>query len=89
MQMIKRVFRYYGLEIVLAVLMLYIAISFSQLSEELISALARKTFLWSAGLVAYYIARVVKVGTVEWSDDWQKIYTIAILFYTGLVFSFG
>lgn len=87
--MIKRVFRYYSLEIVLAVLMLYIAISFSQLSEELISALARKTFLWSAGLVAYYIARIVKIGSVEWSDDWQKIYSVAILLYTGLVFAFG
>ncbi len=87
--MIKRVLRYYSMEILLATVMLYIALSFSQLSEELVSALARKTFLWSAGLVAYYIARIIKVGTVEWNDEWQKIYSVAILLYTGLVFAFG
>lgn len=87
--MIKRVLKYYGMEILLATVMLYIALSFSQLSEELVSALARKTFLWSAGLVAYYIARIIKVGVVEWNDEWQKIYSVAILLYTGLVFAFG
>ena len=87
--MITRIFRYYGLEIVLAIAMLYIALSFSMLSQELISALARKVFLWSAGLVAYYVARLIKIGIMEWNDDWQKIYAIAILLYTGLVFSFS
>ena len=89
MMALKRIFKYYGLEIILAIVMFYIAVNFSQMSEELISALARKSFLWSAGLVAYYIARIIKIGTVEWNDEWQKIYAIAILLYTGLVFSFG
>lgn len=87
--MITRIFRYYGLEIVLAIAMLYIALSFSMLSQELISALARKVFLWSAGLVAYYVARLIKIGIVEWNDEDKKLYAIAILLYTALVFSFG
>jgi hypothetical protein len=68
--------------------MLYITMSFTSLQEELISALARKFFLWSAGLVAYYIARIMKVGVIEWGDD-KKVYAIAILLYTGLVFALG
>ena len=89
MNYIKRIFRYYGLEIVLAVVMLYIALSFSMISQELASALARKVFLWSAGLVAYYVARLLKVGVIEWGDEDKKLYTVAILLYTGLVFAFG
>ncbi len=89
MEYLIRIFRYYGLEIGLAVLMLYITLSFSALSQELISALARKVFLWSAGLVAYYVARLLKIGVVEWNEDDKKLYSIVILLYTGLVFSFG
>ncbi|RMG99402.1 MAG: hypothetical protein D6699_08470 [Aquificota bacterium] len=87
--MIRRLFRYYGFEIVLAVVMLYIALSFSMLSQELASALARKVFLWASGLVAYYVARLIKVGVVEWDEDDKKVYSIAILLYTGLVFAFA
>ncbi|WP_297888930.1 hypothetical protein [Sulfurihydrogenibium sp.] len=89
MNYIKRIFRYYGLEIMFAIVMLYIALSFSMISQELASALARKIFLWSAGLVAYYVARLLKVGVVEWNDEDKKLYSIAILLYTGLVFAFG
>lgn len=89
MNYFKRLFRYYGLEIVLAVVMLYITLSFSMISQELVSALARKVFLWSAGLVAYYIARLLKVGVIEWGDEDKKLYAITILLYTGLVFAFG
>lgn len=87
--MIRRIFRYYGLELVLAFVMLYITLSFSTFSEELISALGRKAFLWSAGLVAYYVARLLKVGVIEWGEHDKKLYSIAILLYTGLVFAFG
>ncbi|QWK19749.1 MAG: hypothetical protein KNN13_09805 [Hydrogenobacter thermophilus] len=89
MAYLKRIIRYYGLEIVLAVLMLYITLSFSMISQELASALARKVFLWSAGLVAYYVARLLKVGVVEWDENDKKLYSIVILLYTGLVFAFG
>lgn len=89
MEYIKRVLRYYWLETSIAIVMLYITLSFSIISQELISALARKTFLWSAGLVAYYIARLLKVGVVDWNEEDKKLYSIAILLYTGLVFSFG
>ncbi len=88
MSYLRRILRYYGFEIVLALVMLYIAVSFTSLQEELISALARKVFLWSAGLVAYYIARLLKVGVIEWGDD-KKVYAIVLLFYTGLVFAFA
>ena len=88
MRYLRRILRYYSFEIALAIIMLYITMSFTSLQEELISALARKFFLWSAGLVAYYIARIMKVGVIEWGDD-KKVYAIAILLYTGLVFALG
>jgi hypothetical protein len=55
----------------------------------LLSAIARKVALASAGLVYYYITRVLKVGFIEWRDPYDKIYAIALLLYIGLVFALG
>lgn len=81
--------KYYHLEIALAIMFSVIAIRFSISSEELISAIARKVALASAGLLYYYITRLIKVGTIEWRDPYDKIYSIALLLYMAVVFSFG
>ncbi len=87
--MLKRLMRYYWLDILLAVVFMTIAIKFAIDEEALISAIARKTALASAGLVYYYITRVLKIGYVYWSDPYDKVYAVALLFYVGLVFAFG
>lgn len=89
MQVVKRLLKYYHFEILIAITMLYIAVSFSYLSNELISAFARKFFLWGSGLAVYYIARIIKIGVIDWDNDWNKIYAISLLIYTGIIFAFG
>jgi hypothetical protein len=58
-------------------------------NSALLSAMARKISLASIGLVYYYITRFVKIGHIEWSEPYDKIYSLALLLYIGLVFSFG
>lgn len=89
MELVKRLFRYYPTELILAVVMLYIALLYTFQPTELVSAIARKIALASAGLVFYYVSRFIKIGVVEWNDEWKQRYAIALLFYTALVFAFG
>jgi hypothetical protein len=55
----------------------------------LLSAIARKVGLASAGLVYYYITRYIKIGVINWEHPYDKIYALAILLYIGIVFAFG
>jgi hypothetical protein len=84
-----RVFKHYGVDIILAVVFTVIAFIYVYDQPTLLSAIARKVALASAGLVYYYITRVFKVGFIEWSDPYDKIYSIALLLYIGLVFALG
>ncbi|MEM1673231.1 MAG: hypothetical protein QXT86_14370 [Archaeoglobaceae archaeon] len=89
MDLLRRLVRFYGFEILLGLGMLVIAISFVFDPYSFVSMVGRKLFLASFGLVFYYIVRYVKVGAIEWTGEWRKIYAIALLIYTGLVFAFG
>ncbi|MFZ8861825.1 MAG: hypothetical protein ACO2PP_15175 [Thermocrinis sp.] len=84
-----RVFKHYGVDIILAVVFMYIAFAYVYEQSALLSAIARKVALASAGLVYYYITRVFKVGFIEWEDPYDKIYSIVLLLYIGLVFALG
>jgi hypothetical protein len=85
----KRVFKHYGVDIILAVVFTYIAFAYVYEQSALLSAIARKVALASAGLVYYYITRVVKVGFIDWRDPYDKIYSIVLLLYIGLIFALG
>lgn len=87
--MIKRLLRYYHVELVLAIVMMLVALVFTFEPFQLMSAIARKVALASAGLVFYYISRYLKVGVIDWDEEWRKKYAIAILVYTAIVFAFG
>jgi len=87
--LVKRLLKYYNIDIVFAVIFLLVAFIFVYDTPTLASAIARKFALASAGLVYYYITRFIKVGAVEWRDPYDKIYSIALLIYMGLVFAFG
>lgn len=87
--MIKRLLRYYHVELVLAIVMMLVALAFTFEPFQLMSAIARKVALASAGLVFYYISRYLKVGVIDWDEEWRKKYAIAILVYTAIVFAFG
>jgi hypothetical protein len=88
-ELLRRILKYYGVDLALAVVFLLIAFAYAYDQPTLLGAIARKVALASAGLVYYYITRVTKVGFVEWEHPYEKIYAIALLLYIGLVFALG
>jgi len=87
--LVKRLLRYYQIDILLAVIFLIVAFVFVYDQPTLLSAIARKVGLTSAGLVYYYITRYIKIGIIDWRDPYDKIYSLALLLYVGIVFAFG
>jgi hypothetical protein len=88
-ELIKRLARHYYPDLILATIFLIISLIFVYDAPTLISAIARKIALTSAGLVYYYITRFIKIGQIEWRDPYDKIYSLTILLYTALIFAFG
>ena len=88
-ELLRRILRHYSVDIALAVVFMLVAFAYVYDQPTLLSAIARKVALASAGLVYYYITRVAKIGFVEWGHPYEKIYAIALLLYIGLVFALG
>jgi hypothetical protein len=88
-ELLRRILKHYSVDLVLAIVFMLVAFAYVYDQPTLLSAIARKVALASAGLVYYYITRVSKVGFIEWRDPYDKIYTIALLIYIGLVFALG
>jgi len=88
-ELLRRMLKHYSIDLALAVVFMLVAFAYVYDQPTLLSAIARKVALASAGLVYYYITRVSKVGFIEWRDPYDKIYTIALLIYIGLVFALG
>ncbi len=88
-EVLRRVIKHYSVDLALAVVFMLVAFAYVYDQPTLLSAIARKVALASAGLVYYYITRVAKVGFVEWEHPYEKIYSIALLLYIGLVFALG
>jgi hypothetical protein len=87
--LLRRILKHYSIDVVLAVVFMLVAFAYVYDQPTLLSAIARKVALASAGLVYYYITRVAKIGFVEWEHPYEKIYAIALLAYIGLVFALG
>jgi hypothetical protein len=88
-ELLRRILKYYGVDVALAVVFMLVAFTYVYDQPTLLSAIARKVALASAGLVYYYITRVFKVGFIDWRDPYDKIYSIVLLLYIGLVFALG
>jgi hypothetical protein len=89
MNIIKGLIKHYGFEIIFLLLTLPIALVFSYDPNALISAIARKYTIWASGLVSVFVARRLKVGEIQWEHPYDKIYAIALIGYTALIFSLG
>ncbi|MFZ8785027.1 hypothetical protein [Thermocrinis sp.] len=88
-EVLRRILKHYGVDLALAIVFMLVAFAYVYDQPTLLSAIARKAALASAGLVYYYITRVLKVGFIEWRDPYDKIYSIALLIYIALVFALG
>jgi len=89
MNLLKRLMIYYNIDLILAVIFLVVAFAFVYDDDALLSAMARKIALASIGLVYYYTTRFIKLGHIEWTDPYDKIYSLALLMYMAIVISFG
>ncbi len=88
-EVLRRVIKHYSVDLALAVVFMLVAFAYVYDQPTLLSAIARKAALASAGLVYYYITRVSKIGFVVWEHPYDKIYAISLLLYIGLVFALG
>ena len=88
-ELLKRILKHYSVDVALAIMFMLVAFVYVYDQPTLLSAIARKVALASAGLVYYYITRVLKVGFINWRDPYDKIYSIVLLLYIGLVFALG
>ncbi len=88
-EVLRRVIKHYSVDLALAVVFMLVAFAYVYDQPTLLSAIARKVALASAGLVYYYITRVLKVGFIDWRDPYDKIYSIVLLLYIGWVFALG
>jgi hypothetical protein len=88
-ELLKRILKHYSVDLALAVVFMLVAFAYVYDQPTLLSAIARKVALASAGLVYYYITRVLKVGFIDWRDPYDKVYSIVLLLYIGLVFALG
>ena len=88
-ELFKRILKYYSIDFIIASVFLVIAFLFVYDQPTLLSAIARKVGLASAGLVYYYITRYIKIGIINWEHPYDKIYALVILLYIGIVFAFG
>jgi len=88
-EFLKRILKHYSVDVALAVVFMLVAFIYVYDQPTLLSAIARKVALASAGLVYYYITRVFKVGFIEWRDPYDKVYSVVLLLYIGLVFALG
>jgi heme/copper-type cytochrome/quinol oxidase subunit 4 len=89
LELLKRLFKYYHIELVLAVVFSIIALMYVYDFSALLSAIARKIALASIMLVYYYIVRFIKLGHIEWRDPYDKIYAITLLVCVAFIFGVG
>ena len=89
MNQLKVIVQKHWLDVILAVVFFIIAFDTTISHGAFLFALARKVALASAGLVYYYVTRLLKIGHVEWRDPYDKIYSIILLLYVAIVFSLG
>jgi hypothetical protein len=88
-ELLRRILKHYSVDVALAIVFMLVAFTYVYDQPTLLSAIARKVALASAGLVYYYITRVLKVGFIDWRDPYDKIYSIVLLLYIGFVFALG
>jgi hypothetical protein len=88
-ELLKRILKHYSIDINPCVCVYACSLCLCPRPTHASQCHSRKVALASAGLVYYYITRVVKIGFIDWRDPYDKIYSIVLLLYIGLVFALG
>jgi len=89
MTAIKKQFQKGYVEVVLAVVGLCIGLYFVFNPFEFIAMVGRKAGLCGLATAMWYVVRVIRIGSVEWKDPWDKVYALVLLLVYGLIIALG
>jgi hypothetical protein len=87
---IKKQFQKGYVEVVLAVIGLFVGIYFVFNPFEFVGMIGRKAGLCGLATMVWYVTRIVRIGEIDWSrDPWDKVYALVLLLVYGLIIALG
>jgi hypothetical protein len=86
---IKKQFQKGYVEVILAVIGLFIGLYFVFSPFEFVAMIGRKAGLCGLATVIWYVVRLTRLGSVEWEDPWDKVYALVLLLVYGLIIALG
>jgi membrane associated rhomboid family serine protease len=86
---IRRQFQKGYLEVILAVIGLFVGLYFVFSPYEFIAMVGRKAGLCGLVTAVWYVIRLMRLGTIEWKDPWDKVYALVLLLAYALIIAFG
>ena len=89
MNAIKRQFQKGYIEVVLAVIGLFVGLYFVFSPFEFIAMIGRKAGLCGLATAVWYVNRLIRIGTIEWKDPWDKVYALVLLLAYALIIALG
>jgi hypothetical protein len=89
MAAIKKQFQKGYVEVVLAVVGLFVGLYFVFSPFEFVAMVGRKAGLCGLATAMWYVVRLIRLGSVEWKDPWDKVYALVLLLVYGLIIALG
>ena len=86
---VKKQFQKGYVEIVLAVVGLFVGLYFVFSPFEFIAMIGRKAGLCGLATAVWYVTRLMRIGTIEWKDPWDKVYALVLLLAYALIIALG
>jgi len=89
MNAVKKQFQKGYVEIVLVVVGLFIGLYFVFSPFEFVAMVGRKAGLCGLATAVWYVTRLMRIGTIEWKDPWDKVYALVLLLAYALIIALG
>jgi len=86
---VKMLFQKGYIEVLIAVVGLFVGAYFVFSPLEFIAMIGRKAGLCGLATVIWYVARLVRLGSVEWTAPWDKVYALTLLIAYALIVALG
>jgi len=87
---VKKLFQKGYVEVILAVIGLFIGLYFVFNPSEFVAMIGRKAGLCGLATAVWYVVRLTKLGTIDWGKDpWDKVYALVLLLVYGLIVALG
>jgi hypothetical protein len=87
---IKKLFQKGYVEVILAVIGLFIGLYFVFNPFEFVAMIGRKAGLCGLATAMWYVVRLTRLGTIDWSKDhWDKVYALVLLLAYALIIALG